>query len=123
MGRACFDSTLPTRITTDASGVGLGALLEQLHGEIWETVAVWSRALNSCQRNYSILDKEWLAILEVVTRVWRHWLVGLQFEVHTDHAPLVQILTKKAEDLTARQLRWLERMESVHIYGQIFEGA
>ena len=73
---------------------------------------MWSRALNSCQRNYSILDKEWLAILEAVTRVWKHWLIGHQFEIHTDHSPLVQILTKKVEDLTARQLRWLECLEA-----------
>ena len=38
--------------------------------------------------------------------------MGCAFEVHTDHAPLVQILTKKVEDLTPRQLRWLERLES-----------
>ena len=111
IGRVCWTSQLPVRVTTDASGVGLGAVLEQQHGDVWETVAVWSRALNSCQRNYSILDKEWLAILEAVTRVWRHWLVGIQFEIHTDHAPLVQILTKKVEELTPRQLRWLERLE------------
>ena len=111
VGRACWDSLLPTRVTTDASGVGLGAVLEQQHGEDWETVAMWSRALNPCQRNYSILDKEWLAILEAVTRVWKHWLVGHSFTIHTDHAPLVQILTKKAEELTPRQLRWLERLE------------
>ena len=112
IGRSCWDNNLPTRVTTDASGVGLGAVLEQLHGDKWETVAVWSRAMNTCQRNYSILDKEWLAILEAVTRIWKHWLVGRTFEIHTDHAPLVQILTRKAEDLTPRQLRWLERLES-----------
>ena len=111
IGRTCWNSVLPTRVTTDASGIGLGAILEQKHGEEWETVAVWSRGLNACQRNYSILDKEWLAILEAVTRVWRHWLVGHEFEIHTDHAPLVQILTKKAEELTPRQLQWLERLE------------
>ena len=111
IGRVCWDSSSKTRVITDASGVGLGAVLEQYHSDRWETVAVWSRALNGCQRNYSILDKEWLAILEAVTRVWRHWLTGHQFEIYTDHSPLVQILTKKVEDLTSRQLRWLERLE------------
>ena len=86
-------------------------MLEQLHQGVWETVAVWSRVLNACQRNYSILDKEWLAILEAVTRVWRHWLVGHTFVVHTDHAPLIPILSRKVEELTPRQLRWLEKLE------------
>ena len=67
--------------------------------------------MNSCQRNYSILDKEWLAISEAVTRIWKHWLTGIEFEIQTDHAPLCQILTKKAEELTPRQIRWLERLE------------
>ena len=72
IGRVCWDSSLKTRVTTDASGSGLGAILEQLYGDTWETVAVWSRILNTCQKNYSILDKEWLAILEAITRVWKH---------------------------------------------------
>ena len=122
IGRVCWDGSLRTRVTTDASGIGLGAILEQLHEETWETVAVWSRVLNTCQRNYSILDKEWLAILEAVTRVWRHWLVGHQFEIHTDYAPLVQILTKKVEDLTPRQLRWLERLEPFSFSVQFIKG-
>ena len=122
IGRVCWDGSRRTRVTTDASGVGLGAMLEQLHEEKWETVAVWSRALNSCQRNYSILDKEWLAILEAVTRVWKHWLTGLAFEIHTDHAPLVQILTKKVEDLTPRQLRWLERLEPFNYTMKFIKG-
>ena len=85
--------------------------MEQLYNDQWKTVAVWSRTLNTCQRNYSILDKEWLAILESVTRIWKHWLIGKEFEILTDHAPLCQILTKKAEELTPRQIRWLEKLE------------
>ena len=69
IGQHAWDIKLPTRLTTDASGTGLGAVLEQLHEQEWKTVAVWSRTLNTCQRNYSILDKEWLAILEAITRV------------------------------------------------------
>ena len=38
--RHAWDITLPTRLTTDASGTGLGAVLEQLHGQEWKTVAV-----------------------------------------------------------------------------------
>ena len=74
IGRHTWDITLPTRLTTDASGTGLGAVLEQLHGNEWKTVVVWSKTLNTCQRNYSILDKEWLAFLEAITCVWKHWL-------------------------------------------------
>ena len=111
---------LKDRHGTQISRLGLLRMLVGLDWELfwnnyikqkWKTVAVWSRTLNSCQRNYSILDKEWLAILEAVTRIWRHWLIGREFEIQTDHSPLCQILARKAEDLTPRQLRWLEKME------------
>ena len=103
----------PTRVVTDASGVGVGAILEQQVGEEqgWRMIAAWSRVLSSSQRNYSITDKEWLAVVECVTRVWKHWLLGREFEILTDHAPLREILTKKGENFTYRQLRWFEKLE------------
>ena len=50
-------------------------------------------------------------MVECVSRTWRHWLIGRSFVVRTDHAPLRQLLTKKGEDFTARQLRWYEKLE------------
>ena len=46
--------------------------------------------------------------------MWKHWLTGKQFELLTDHAPLRQLLTKKGEEFTPRQLRWYERLEPFH---------
>ena len=40
-----FDRIRPTRVTTDASLVGIGAVLEQLIGDEWQPVAFWSRKL------------------------------------------------------------------------------
>ncbi|GBG83916.1 hypothetical protein CBR_g37787 [Chara braunii] len=40
-----YDPTLPTRVTTDASGYGIGAVLEQHDGDDWHLVnEVWSDA-------------------------------------------------------------------------------
>ena len=58
-----------------------------------------------CQQRYSTTDREWLAAVECITRVWRHWLLGKEFLLCTDHAALKEILTKKGEDFTHRQLR------------------
>ena len=74
-------------------------------------MASWSKKLNTSQQNYSATDKEWLAVVESVSRVWRHWLLGKEFTIRTDHAALKEILTKKGEDFTPRQLRWWERLE------------
>ena len=37
--------------------------------------------------------------------------MGKEFELCTDYAALREILTKKGEDFTHRQLRWYERLE------------
>ena len=56
----------------------------------WLTVAAWSKKLNTSQQNYSATDKEWLAVVESVSRVWRHWLLGKEFTIRTDHAALTR---------------------------------
>ena len=107
-----WDPQLHTRITTDASNVGMGAIIEQLHDENkWQIVSSWSRKLTPCQQRYSTTDREWLAAVECITRVWKHWLLGKDFELRTDHAALKEVLTKKGEEFTYRQLRWYERLE------------
>ena len=57
------------RVTTDASGVGLGTTFEQrVEGVGWAPVAFWSRKLSEAERRYSTTDQEWLAVVEAVTR-------------------------------------------------------
>ena len=106
-----WDNSLPTRVSTDASDVGMGAIIEQKHETGWKITSSWSRKLTLCQQRYSTTDREWLTAVECITRVWRHWLLGKEFELRTDHAALREILTKKGEDFTYRQLRWYERLE------------
>ena len=72
-----FDSELQTRVTTDASTVGVAAVSEQLHGDDWRPVAFWSRKLKDAETRYSAMDLEWLAVVESVLHIWRHFLGGL----------------------------------------------
>ena len=109
--RYAWDPQREDRITTDASNEGLGASFEQrVQGVGWAPVAFWSRKLSAAERNYSVTDKEWLAVVEAVTRHWRHWLLGRRFILRTDHAALRQLLKKQGEQFTARQARWAERL-------------
>ena len=112
---ACFryawDAERESRVTTDASGTGIGATFEQkVEGVGWAPVMFWSRKLAAAETRYSVTDQEWLAVVEAVSRQWRHWLKGRRFKLRTDHGPLIQILTKKGEEFSNRQMRWLEKL-------------
>ena len=82
---------------TDASAVGLGAVLEQ----DGHPIAYASRALTSPERNYSVIQRECLAIVFALKQ-FRHYLLGRPFKLHTDHAPLQWLSAQKMEGMLCR---------------------
>jgi len=68
-------------------------------------VAFHSRSLSQAEANYTIYDKELLAIITAFD-VWRHHLEGAKFPVQviTDHKNLLYF--KKPQHLNQRQIRW-----------------
>ena len=107
-----FNRDLPVRVTTDASTVGIGAVLEQRMDNEWRPVAFWSRKLKDPETRYSATDLEWLAIVDAVTLVWRHFLEDIPFIIRSDHRALERKLHKSAHDppISNRQARWIERL-------------
>ena len=80
--RYAWDPEREDRVTTDASGLGIGATFEQrVEGVGWAPVAFWSRKLSEAEKRYSATDQEWLAVIEAVTRHWRHWLRGRKISI------------------------------------------
>ena len=86
--------------------------LEQKHDEVWKPVAFWSRKLIDAETWYSATDLEWLAVVEVVARVWRHLLEDIPFVVRSDHAALACKLSKSAHEppITPCQAHWIEKL-------------
>ena len=82
---------------TDASSVGIGAVLEQ-SGKV---IAYASRALTAAEKQYSTIQKECLAIV-YATKQFRHYLLGRHFKLVTDHAPLQWLSAQKMEGLLCR---------------------
>ncbi|GKV24884.1 hypothetical protein SLEP1_g34427 [Rubroshorea leprosula] len=88
-------------VYTDASHKGLGCVLMQ-HGRV---IAYGSRQLKTHERNYPTHDLELAAIIFAL-KLWRHYLYGEEFEVHTDHQSLKYLFSQK--ELNLRQRRWME---------------
>ena len=84
----------------DASNVALGFVLMQ-SGRV---VSCASRVLLKAELNYSVGDKELLALVEGVKKFW-HYLKGRRFRAYTDHKPLVNIMERKGLEMTGREAR------------------
>jgi len=75
-------------VAIDASKVGIAGILfqEDMAGSLKPWVN-WARKLKNCETRYSAYDREALAVVEAVSRVWRVYLVGCKFFwVVTNHA-------------------------------------
>ena len=86
---------------TDASGQAIGGVLSQ-EGK---PIAYESRKLRIHELNYPTHDLELLAVVHAL-KLWRHYLLGKRFDLHTDHKSLKWIFTQP--DLNMRQRRWME---------------
>ena len=98
-------------VYTDASDFGLGAVLEQDN----HVIAYASRTLTKSERNYSVIQKECLAIV-YATKQFRHYLLGRQFQLHTDHAPLQWLSAQRMEGLLCRWALSLQEYSFTIVY-------
>ncbi|MCG8113536.1 MAG: RNase H-like domain-containing protein, partial [Candidatus Thiodiazotropha taylori] len=104
-----YDVNAKTQVITDASPVGLGALLVQEQEGEYRVICYASRSLTDIERRYSQTEKEALAIVWACERL-HPYLYGIQFELLTDHKPLEFIYSPKSKPC-ARIERWVLRMQ------------
>ena len=103
------DYSKPFLMCTDASLVGLGAVLMQTdHRGKNQPVAFASRTLNSAERNYSVTHLEALAIVWGLKK-FRDIVYGYSVTVYSDHAPVGDLF--RGRNLTGRLARWKEVIE------------
>uniref|UniRef100_A0ABD2WPB5 RNA-directed DNA polymerase n=1 Tax=Trichogramma kaykai TaxID=54128 RepID=A0ABD2WPB5_9HYME len=107
-------------IHTDASDTGIGAVLTQvLEGE--ERVLEFaSRTMSPAERNYSVTERECLAVLWAV-RKFRPYIEGYRFKVLTDHQSLKWL--QKLQNPSGRLARWSLELQDHDIQVEYRPGA
>ena len=100
-------------LETDASGVGLGAVLsqEQSDGK-YHPVAYASRSLQPNEKNYPISELETLAIVWAV-KYFRAYLLGHPCTVLTDHAACLSLLNTPRP--SAKLARWAMAIQEMDL--------
>ena len=102
------DAQQPFIVDTDASNVGVGAVLSQQGEDGERAVAYFSRALNKAEKNYCVTRRELLAVV-LALRQFRPYLHGSHFLLRTDHASLTWLLNFKNPE--GQVARWLEALQ------------
>ena len=103
-----YDPDLPLRLDTDASAVGIGAVLSHVINGVDRPIEFVSRTLKPAERNYSQIEREALAIVWAIRRFHR-FLFARVFILCTDHKPLEMIFDpykSLSEVVSNRIQRW-----------------
>jgi hypothetical protein len=100
----CPDVKKPYEVVTDASTVGIGAVLLQDS----RPIAFESRKLSDAEKNYHTTEQEMLAVVHAL-KTWRYYLEGATFTVVTDHVSNTFFDTQPS--LSRRQTRWSEFLQ------------
>ena len=92
-------------LDTDASEIGIGAVLSQIQDGNERVLAYASRKLNKAERSYCVTRRELLAVVHFVKH-FKHYLYGRKFLIRTDHGSLRWLMNFKSPE--GQIARWLE---------------
>ena len=113
---AHYDPQAETVVSADASSFGIGAVIlqRQTSGDL-KPIAYASHSMDATQQRYAQIEKEAFALTWACKR-FHDYLYGLPFEIHTDHKPLVPLLSpdKRLDELPLRVQRFRIALARYH---------
>lgn len=107
-------------LRTDASDIGIGAVLLQEHEGDKFPVAYVSKKLSDTQRRYSVMEKECLAVIYAVHR-FAPFLYCRTFVIEAGHQPLSCL--KKSKIANGRIMRWALALQPYRYRIQVIKGS
>ena len=116
--RVLWDASKPFRVFTDASETHIAGALMQEMEDTSHPVAFVSRKLSSAEQNFTIVEKETLAVVFGL-QCWRLYLFK-HFDLFTDNQAVVYLHSKP--NLQPREVRWSEFLADFHFTGHHIPG-
>jgi len=102
------DFTQQFIVRTDASNVGLGAILSQKINGVERPLAFASRSLSPAERNYETSERECCGILFALKK-FEHYIDGQEFILATDNGALTWLNKFKSQN--SKLMRWALRIQ------------
>ena len=100
-------------VTTDASDVAIGAILQQDTGMGLQPIAYASRKLHQAEVRYSAYERELLGIVWALGQ-WKHYFQGPHpIVIQTDHAPLRHLPNQAS--INSRIWKWLSILQGYDV--------
>ena len=103
--RHIYNQSQECELHTDASSVGIGAILIQAG----HPIGYYSRKLSDAETRYTVTEQECLALVDGI-RYFRIYLEGTKFKVFTDHIALKWLL--KFDSTKKRLYRWSQELSN-----------
>ena len=113
------DYTQEFILATDASDIGLGGVLMQERNGAPQPIAYASRLCTAAERNYSITERETLAVIYSLEK-FRDIILGYPIRVWTDHTAIQNLF--KHKNLRGRLARWFVTLQNYEVKFEYIPG-
>ena len=107
-------------VSVDSCSQGWGGMLEQMQNGKRVLISYWSKTMPKHKRELGSTRQEFIGIYHIIKH-FREYLLGKEFDVHTDCKPLLgwQTLFSKGSSVQMRQINYLSEFffNIIHVDG------